>query len=167
MSTKEVVSSSLTTCQRIAINNSDTILAFKFSFKYHTQRCTYQGFCIFRSFDFCTCYSNQASKVYTSVVNQTSDKQYSYRVDSPNHFTLVYWVNMINLHTNVGSRTRTYEAIDLSILQTIPKFVATVLANTNIHVSNLSKSRDTSLEVSLLSFEFILKVGSQRHVAEC
>ena len=60
---------------------------------------------------------NTTSQVYLTRVEQTSNEQHHSRIaDGPNHFALVYRIDVVHLHANVTCRALAIENVDLYIL---------------------------------------------------
>ena len=70
---------------------------------------------------------------------------------------------MVYLHTYISCRAFTIEHVHLDILHVLKNRTYT---NTEIGLGNLREGCETCLEVSLLTFHLVLKVGSQWLVAQ-
>ena len=92
-------------------------------------------------------------------IHQAADEEHNRRItDGPHHLTLVHWIKMVHLYTDIACRTGTVEHGDLGILH---RLQGRPRANAQIDLGNLRQSSDACLEVLLLSFHLSLEVTGQ------
>ena len=72
----------------------------------------------------------------------------------------------LNVGVYITCRARTVEYIEFYVLSLAERIAVLVNANTEISFRNLAQGCQTRLESLFVAFEFYLKVGCERHVAE-
>ena len=101
---------------------------------------------------------NSATKVHLTGIKQATNEQYDGRIaDGPHHLALVHRIDVVYLNAHITGRTLAVEDSYLHVLVVLKRRVD---ATTQIGLCNLRKRCQTSLEVSLLTFHFVVEVTS-------
>ena len=106
------------TSERITIEDTNITTVCNIVCENLLQWSTNEGVNITRLLYHTTCNGNTTSEVYLTSVKQATKEDNGCWLNSPYHLTLIHWVDMIYLHTNITCRTRTIENSYLNILCT-------------------------------------------------
>ena len=115
MCAEETVGCGLDTGHHITVNNT-TALNLNITLNQRCEFLTNKHLVILGSIHLTTgkCYGT--GKVNCAILHQTTNEDYLFGTQRPNHLTLVDGRNMINLYTYITSGSRTIENINLTVL---------------------------------------------------
>ena len=117
-------------------------------------------------FHFATSKCNGAGKIDCAGLHETTKEDNFFCTECPYHFTLVDGAYMIDLNTDVACRSGTVEDVHFAILCLCQRLCCLLCAYAKINLGEFCQSRDTCLELCLLTFECILEVLAERHAVE-
>ena len=144
MCCQETISSGLNTRHHVSVDDT-TAFNLYITFNQCCKFLAYQHLVVLRSIHLTTGKCNGTGKVNGSVLHQSTNEDNLFGTQRPNHLALVDGRNMVNLNTNVTSRSRTIKHIHLTVLGTSKSCIALLSTHTQINLGQLTQSRNTCL----------------------
>ena len=120
MSTKESVLSCWAACKHVTIDDANALLCIVAVAKQSRELLAYQHINMCRVLNLATTQSYGTAQVNLTCIEQAANEQhYRWIADGPNHLTLVNWVDVVNLNTNVTCWALTIKHGNLGILNVL------------------------------------------------
>jgi len=167
MSAHKALERALVAGQHVAIHDAQVLALGQAAFQHACNLSTHLHTGVCRSLHLRTDHGDDAGQIHLALVEQTTDEDNLLGTQCPHHFTLVHGSRVVDLYTHVSCGMRSVEHRHGHTLGLLQGSTCLLGAHAQISGSHLGQRVKTRLEVSLLTIQHILELGSQRLRVEC